>query len=130
MSRRLYRGSKYLFFGIVALLILINLIDILDSFSIDCNGGVLPCAFFIDILIYISILFILVGVVKLTLFFWKDYKLISKLKKFKAKYVDKKKEVKEKVEGKCEMCGTINDKDAVFCKKCAASLNEDEIESS
>jgi hypothetical protein len=127
MSRRLYRGSKYFTLGIISFLLLINLIDILDSFSIDCNGGILPCAFLVDILIYISVLLILVGAIKLILFFWKDYKLIEKIKKFKSKYLDKKtsSNKKEITEGKCEICNTVNDKDAVFCKKCAASLKDE-----
>jgi hypothetical protein len=129
MSKRFFSGGKYFLLGIVSFLVLINLIDMLESVSIYCNGGVVPCALLVDFLIYVSLFLFLVGCFKLILFFWKDYKLIDKIQNFKLKYLNgnyKVKEKKEEIEGKCEMCGTINDVDAVFCKKCASSLKDEE----
>lgn len=129
MSKRLYSGSKYFILGLISFIVLINLIDILESVSIDCTSGVIPCDLLVNLLIYVSVFLFLVGCFKLILFFWKDYKLIDKIRALKSKYYKKSKEVKEeKVPGKCYMCGTINDVDAVYCKKCATSLHETEEE--
>lgn len=129
MSKRFFSGTKYFLLGLVSFLILINLIDFLESLAIDCNGSIFPCALLVELLTYISIFIFLVGTFKIILFFWKDYKLIEKIKKIKTKYLGGKiKKKEENVEGKCDMCGTINDVDAVFCKKCAGSLKSDEEE--
>jgi len=130
MSKRFFSGSKYFILGVVSYFILINLVDFLESLAIEC-GSIFPCGLLVELLTYISIFIFFVGVFKLIIFFWKDYKLIEKIKKLKTKYLDGKvKKKEEKVQGKCDMCGTINDVDAVFCKKCAASLkNEDEEDS-
>jgi len=128
MSKRLFSGSKYFLIGLVSLLILINLVDILESASIDCTKGPVSCVQLIDILTYVALFLLLVGVSKLLLFLWKDYKILEKYKEFEVKYLGKSSKKEEKVvKGKCEMCGTINDPDAVYCKKCAASLSDDEI---
>ena len=133
MSKRLYSGLKYFFIGLVGLIVLLNFVDILESASIDCTNGPVSCTGLIDVLIYVAVFLILVGSIKLILFFWKEYKLIEKINEFKKNYEGVKKEIvnkeKEKKEGECYMCGTINDSDAVYCKKCATSLKEDKSES-
>lgn len=126
MSKRFFSGTKYFILGAISFFALINLIDFLESFAIDCNGNVFPCALLVDLLTYISVFIFLVGTFKLILFFWKDYKIIEKIKKIKRQYLGGEKKQEQKIEGECEMCGTINDKDAVFCKKCAGSLNPEE----
>jgi len=129
MSKRLYSGTKYFIIGLVGLIVLLNFVDILESASIDCTSGPVSCNALVDVLIYVAIFLFLVGVFKLVLFFWKDYKLIDKINGLKKKYNGVKKEIvkiKEKNEGECYMCGTINDPDAVYCKKCATSLSDEE----
>jgi len=131
MSRRLYRGSRYFALGIVSFILLSNLIPLLEEYSIDCSGGVVSCYSLVDLLLNVSLVLILVGAVKLILFLWQDYKIIEKYREFEVKYLGKKPKDKksEKVRsGKCYMCGTKNDVDAVYCKKCATSLTEEEGE--
>lgn len=126
MSRRLYRGSRYFVLGIVSFILLSNLIPLLEENSINCSDGIVSCYSLVDLLLNVSLILILVGAVKLILFLWQDYKIIEKYREFEVKYLGKKPQDKkqEKVRGRCYMCGTINDVDAVYCKKCATSLNE------
>ncbi len=130
MSRRLYRGSRYFLLGVVSFILLSNLIPLLEEYSIDCSGGVVSCYSLVDLLLNVSLVLIFVGAVKLILFLWQDYKIIEKYREFEIKYLGKKNKDKkqDKVRGKCYMCGTNNDVDAVYCKKCATSLTEEEGE--
>lgn len=124
MSRRLYRGTRYLVLGIVSFILLINLVSILEDYSINCEMGIVSCSTLVDLLLYVSYVLIFVGVIKLYIFLWKEYKIVDKYREFEVKYLNKKPKTKteEKIKGKCGMCGTMNDSDAVFCKKCAASI--------